>query len=70
MNITTDDVDALWQRALDAGAEVLHPLADAFWGDRHGQITDPFGHRWGLSQHLRDVPHDELVRAAAEAFGA
>jgi PhnB protein len=70
LNISTDDVDALWQRALDAGAEVLHPLADAFWGERHGQITDPFGHRWGLAQHIRDVPHDEVVRAAAEAFGA
>jgi len=69
LNISTDDVDALWQRALDAGAEVLHPLADAFWGERHGQITDPFGHRWGLAQHIRDVPHDEVVRAAAQAFG-
>jgi PhnB protein len=70
LNISTDDVDALWQRVLGAGAEVLHPLADAFWGERHGQITDPFGHRWGLAQHIRDVPHDEVVRAAAEAFGA
>jgi PhnB protein len=69
LNITTDGVDSLWQRALDAGAEVLHPLEDAFWGDRHGQITDPFGHRWGLAQHIRDVPHDEVVSAAAKAFG-
>ena len=70
LNISTDDVDALWQRALDAGAEVLHPLADAFWGERHGQITDPFGHRWGLAQHIRDVPHDEVVRAAASVARA
>ena len=70
LNISTDDVDSLWQRALDAGAEVLHPLEDAFWGERHGQITDPFGHRWGMAQHIRDVPHDEVVRVAAEAFGA
>jgi PhnB protein len=69
LNISTDDVDPLWQRALAAGAEVLQPLADAFWGERHGQITDPFGHRWGLPQHIREVPHDEVVRAAAEAFG-
>jgi PhnB protein len=69
LNISTDDVDRLWQRALDAGAEVLHPLQDAFWGERHGQITDPFGHRWGLAQHIQDVPHDEVVRGAAEAFG-
>jgi PhnB protein len=70
LNISTDDVDSLWKRAIDAGAEVLHPLEDAFWGERHGQITDPFGHRWGMAQHIRDVPHDEVLRAAAEAFGA
>jgi PhnB protein len=69
LNIDTDDVDGLWHRALDAGAEVHHPLQDAFWGDRHGQLTDPFGHRWGLAQHIRDVPQDEVVRAAAEALG-
>jgi PhnB protein len=69
LHLLTDDVDALWQRALDAGAEVRHPLQEAFWGERHGQIVDPFGHRWGLSQRLRDVPDDEIARAAAEAFG-
>lgn len=69
LHLLTDDVEALWQRALDAGAEVRHPLQEAFWGERHGQIVDPFGHRWGLSQHLRDVPDDEIARAAAEAFG-
>jgi PhnB protein len=69
LNITTDDVDALWQRALDAGAEVLSPLQDAFWGDRHGQLVDPFGHKWGLAQHIRDVPQEEIVKAAAKAFG-
>jgi PhnB protein len=68
--VSTDDVDSLWQRALDAGAEVFHPLQDAFWGDRYGQIIDPFGHRWGLAQHLRDVPAEEVRAAAAEAFGA
>ena len=68
LQIATNDVDTLWRRALDAGAEVFHPLADTFWGERQGQIIDPFGHRWGLSQHLRDVPHEDIVRAAAEAF--
>jgi PhnB protein len=69
LTLRTDDVDALWQRALDAGADVLHPLADAFWGERQGQLTDPFGHRWGLAQRVRDVPRDEVLRAAAAAFG-
>ena len=69
LQLRTEDVDALWERAVDAGAEVLHPLRDQFWGDRHGQLTDPFGHRWGLAQHLRDVPHEEIARAAVAAFG-
>ena len=69
LHFSTDDVDAVWQRAVDAGAEVRQPLGDVFWGDRYGQITDPFGHRWGLAQHLRDVPREELTRAVAEAFG-
>ncbi len=47
--IQTERLDVLWQRAIQAGAEVFHSLEDAFWGDRHGQIIDPFGHRWGLA---------------------
>ena len=69
LHIATEDVDALWKRAVDAGAEVHQPLREQFWGDRHGQIIDPFGHRWGLSQHVRDVSPEEIARAAAEAFG-
>ena len=67
--IATDDVDVLWKRALEAGAEVFHPLEDAFWGERTGQVLDPSGHRWGLSQHIRDVTPEELAREAAAAFG-
>jgi PhnB protein len=63
------DVDATWARALAGGAQVLRPLADTFWGEREGQLTDPFGHRWGLSQHVRDVSLAEMSRAAAEVFG-
>jgi PhnB protein len=70
LHLQTDDVEAVWERALAAGASVHRPLQDTFWGDRHGQVDDPFGHRWGLAQHVRDVPHEEIVRAAAEAFGA
>jgi PhnB protein len=62
------DADTVFAQAIAAGAEVRQPLADMFWGDRHGQLTDPFGHRWNVSQHLRDVPHDEVVAAAAQAF--
>jgi len=68
-HLQTDEVDSLWQRAIDAGAEALQPPADAFWGERYGQILDPFGHRWGLAQKVRDVPREEVARAAAELFG-
>ena len=68
LHLMVEDVDGVWQRALDAGAEVFRPLQDSFWGERGGQVIDPFGHRWGLAQHLRDVSHEELVRAAQEMF--
>ena len=64
------DAEAAFAQAVTAGAQVRQPLGDMFWGDRHGQLDDPFGHRWNVSQHLRDVPHDEVVAAAAEVFGA
>jgi PhnB protein len=63
------DIDATWERALAAGATEFHPLQDAFWGERHGQITDPFGHRWGLAKRIADVSPDEVQRRATAAFG-
>ena len=62
------DAAAVFAQAVAAGAVVRQPLQDMFWGDRHGQLDDPFGHRWNVDQHLRDVPHDEVVAAAARAF--
>jgi len=63
-----DDVEAVWERSLAGGAAVVRDLADTFWGEREGQITDPFGHRWGLTQHVRDVPMAEMTEMAAQAF--
>jgi PhnB protein len=63
------DAEAVFAQAVAAGAQVRQPLAEVFWGDRHGQLDDPFGHRWNVAQHLRDVPHDEIVAAAAQLFG-
>jgi PhnB protein len=63
------DVDPVFAQAVAVGAEIRQPLADMFWGDRYGQLADPFGHRWNISHHLRDVPHDEVVAGAAELFG-
>jgi PhnB protein len=63
------DAEEVFARAVAAGARVRQPLAEMFWGDRHGQLEDPFGHRWNIGQHLRDVPQEEIAAAAAEAFG-
>lgn len=68
--LETTDIDTRWARALEHGAEIHRSLADWFTGDRDGQITDPFGHRWGLTQHIRDVPAEDLHRAAAQFFAA
>jgi PhnB protein len=69
LHLEVQDADAAWARALEAGAEVFQPLQDAFWGERTGQFIDPFGHRWAVAQRVRDVPHDEVERLAAEAYG-
>jgi PhnB protein len=69
LHLEVQDADAAWARALEAGAKVFQPLQDAFWGERTGQFIDPFGHRWAVAQRVRDVPHDEVVRLAAEAYG-
>lgn len=57
------EADALYDRAIAAGATSIMPMADAFWGDRYGQLEDPFGHRWSLAAHVRDVPMDEMKEA-------
>jgi PhnB protein len=69
LHFATPEADAVWQRAIDGGAEVNQHLHDAFWGERYGQITDPFGHRWGIAQRIREVSREELVHAVAQAFG-
>lgn len=69
LHFSTENVDALWQRVLDAGATVLQPLQEQFWGDRYGQVVDPFGYRWGLARHIRDVSPEEITREAAKVFG-
>jgi uncharacterized glyoxalase superfamily protein PhnB len=67
--LAVDDAEAVFAAAVAAGAQVREPVSDAFWGDRHAQVEDPFGHRWNIDQHIRDVPHEEIVAAAAMAFG-
>ena len=65
IHINTDNVDADFQRAIDAGAEVTMPLEDMFWGDRYGQFTCPFGYKWSMGQKVRDVSEEEMAAAMA-----
>ena len=62
----TEDVDSVFNRAVQAGCRVDMPLADMFWGDRFGKITDPFGHQWGLATHVEDVAPEEMKRRSEE----
>lgn len=55
------DVDAVFARAVAAGASVHKPLADQFYGDRSGSVLDPFGHNWTIATHTEDVPHEEMA---------
>jgi PhnB protein len=63
IHLTVPDVDAKFQRALDAGATVVMPLDDQFWGDRYGMVRDPFGHHWSLGQPVREVSSAEIAAA-------
>lgn len=62
------DVDEVFSQAVSAGATVVMPLEDMFWGDRYGQVTDPFGHSWALATHKEDIPPEELQKRAQTAM--
>lgn len=62
-----EDVDSVFKQAVAAGAKVDTQLADMFWGDRYGKLTDPFGHSWSLATHKEDVAPEEMARRSREA---
>ena len=64
--LQVEDARMFWDKAVAGGATVTMPLADMFWGDRYGQFTDPYGHRWSVSQTLK-VMSDEEMRGSAQA---
>jgi PhnB protein len=64
-----EDVDAVFERALAAGAKSLRPAENQFYGDRSAQFEDPFGHRWSIATHVEDVDADEMARRAEQAAG-
>jgi uncharacterized glyoxalase superfamily protein PhnB len=66
LHLYVENVDAFVARAVGAGARITMPVADMFWGDRYGQIEDPFGHRWSVATHVRDVSAEEARKAAQQ----
>jgi PhnB protein len=69
LNLYVEDVDATVGRAVAQGATLLRPVQDQFYGDRSGQIQDPFGHRWSIATHIEDVSPDEMQRRAQALAG-
>ena len=65
-----EDVDAVVKRAVDAGAKVTMEVADQFWGDRFGSITDPFGHSWSIATHVEDPTPEEIAERGKAAMSA
>ncbi|HTC72074.1 MAG TPA: VOC family protein [Solirubrobacteraceae bacterium] len=65
-----EDVDAIWERAVAAGAEVIYPLADHFYGERGGRLRDPYGQQWMLSQRIEDLSPEEIAQRAARLSGS
>ena len=68
IHIFCEDVDALFDRAVKAGAKVTMPPMDAFWGDRYGRLKDPFGHEWSIATHQKDLSPAEIEAAGKEAM--
>jgi len=64
-----ENVDAVFQRAVAAGAKVKEAVQDKFYGDRAGTVVDPFGHQWHIATHIEDVSHDEVMQRAMKLFG-
>jgi PhnB protein len=69
LHLDLPDVDATWAQAIAAGATVVMPLAEQFWGDRYGAIQDPFGHQWSLATRKKVATQDDLDAGARKHFG-
>ena len=70
LHVYVKDVDAVAAQAIAAGARVVRPVQDQFYGDRSGTITDPFGHKWTIATHTKDIPVEELQKLAAQHTGS
>jgi PhnB protein len=63
-----EDADAVFDRAVKAGCTVRMPMMDQFWGDRYGQVEDPYGHRWAFATHKADLTHEQIAENAKAFF--
>ena len=70
IHLNVENADATAEQATKAGATVVVPVDEMFWGDRYGVLEDPFGHRWSVAHHVRDVTPEEAMRAAASFMSA
>ena len=70
LHLYVADADAAFERAIQAGATAVMPPADMFWGDRYGVVQDPYGHRWSIATHVRDVGPEEMRAAMTQFAGA
>jgi PhnB protein len=68
LHIYVDGADAAFDRAVKAGAEVEMPVMDMFWGDRYGKLKDPFGHKWSIATHTKDLSMEEMKSGMEEAM--
>jgi len=68
--VYVDDCDKVFKAALAAGGKQLMPMADQFWGDRLGQLRDPFGHRWSVATHKEDLTPEQMKKRQEEFFAA
>jgi PhnB protein len=66
IHLVVNDVDEKFQLAVDAGATVVMPVEDQFWGDRYGVLQDPFGHQWSMGQPVREVSIEEIHEAVKQ----
>jgi PhnB protein len=66
LHLYVEDADAVFARAVAAGAEAKMPVSEMFWGDRYGVLTDPFGHSWSVATHVRDATPEEMQAAMAK----
>ena len=69
MHLYVNDADAAFAQAIAVGAKVTMPIADMFWGDRYGMLEDPFGHKWSIATHQRDLTHQEIQEGMAKMGG-